>query len=137
MPYLPSFHVTVTSNYNVQAKLNIFIGDVLGYLTIWEVSELVGDTSNSIHQVVSWRGHNSKVTSVVLRPHKKLAAIYSASADGSVRLVGWKFWKLWLGLQFIHEWKIILLIYLALLYLSLGPTKKYVLVYLYESLQNG
>ncbi|XP_067942816.1 WD repeat-containing protein 64-like [Watersipora subatra] len=73
--------------YTTNATDNRLVtGDALGYVTVWEMKDLVHGRSDSIQQVVSWKAHHARLTSVAVRPHKQNMIIYTSGTDGSVRI---------------------------------------------------
>lgn len=70
----------------------VIVGDTKGYITMWDVSELLersptttaATNAELVHQVISWRAHLLKITSIAYVDSS--AALLTASTDGSVRV---------------------------------------------------
>ncbi|KAF6027522.1 WDR64 [Bugula neritina] len=78
--------VAVTAyNTDISCKV-LYTGDQLGYITLWRIQDFLEGSDDTIQQVVSWRGHTSKITSIQILPHKQNLLVYSASVDGSIRI---------------------------------------------------
>ncbi|XP_071484105.1 WD repeat-containing protein 64-like [Diadema antillarum] len=66
----------------------LITGDMKGYITMWNIAVLLEDPLNAeqgaVQQLISWRGHLSKIVSLIYIDRMKI--IISGSTDGSVRV---------------------------------------------------